>query len=137
MRWRNESKRWRKDVDVVKLRRTVRFLDRLIVFLSVTVVLLCTWSVVSWYHLSEYDVKTNNCLTQSAGIVKWCTENGIDAELVYGEVFEDGNWSAHAWVRFYGFYDFESTSWYPCDMGKYKTGFYQRYDASMGRFVNE
>lgn len=122
--------------DVEKAKRVIRLLDRILVFLMVTAVTLSTWAVVSWHHLSEYDEKTNNCLDQSSAIVKWCSEHDIDAMLVYGELYQNGCWYAHAWVQFYGFYDFESTSWFPCDMSRYKTVFYQRYDTAMGRFVN-
>ena len=123
--------------DIEKARRVIKILDRVIVFLVVVAVSLSTWALVSWHHLSEYDVKTNNCLDQSSALVKWSCEHGIDAELVYGELYQNGEWSAHAWVRFYGFYNFESTSWFPCEMSRYKTIFYQRYDVAMGRFVNE
>lgn len=116
-----------------------KILTEIILFASMAVVLLSIWAVVSWHHLSEYDAETNNCLMQSSAIVKWCSQNGIDAVLVYGEVYKDGdwsgNWSAHAWVRFYGFYDFDAVSWLPCDMSRYKPVATQRYDTITEKFL--
>lgn len=118
------------------LRDNLKWVDRILVLLYIFLIVLSSWVIVGTYHLSQYDVNTNNCVHQSSAIVKWCSEHGIDAKLVYGDLYQDGKWSAHVWVQFFGFYDFEATNWFPCDMGKYKIVYYQRYDSNIGKFVS-
>jgi len=86
--------------------------------LLVIAILLSAWVLLSAHQIYSYNADTNNCLNMSSSMVKWCTEHGIQAELVYGH-HEDanGNWTGdgHAWVKLFGWMDFEATALMPCD----------------------
>lgn len=118
--------------------RAIRFCEHTIYALVIIIFFVVCYAVLSHYHLEEYDVKTNNCLTQSSGMVEWCARHGVPAKLVYGHKEDaNGTWySQHAWVQLFGCIDYESTSLLPClNSNEFIVDLYQTYDVHTGSWV--